>query len=180
MAAAEETIEGTAEPAEGGLPQMNADTFPSQIFWLVVTFGLLFLVLWRVTLPMIAGTLGQRRNRIEGDLGAAESLRKDAQAALADYESALGGARTRAHLLADENKKRVVKDIEAQRAAADSQAATAMSTAETRIAAEKARAGAGVTAAAAEAASVIVERLIGAAVGLDEAKAVVAAQAKGH
>jgi len=182
MAAAEETIEGTAEPAEeAGLPQMNAETFPSQIFWLVVTFGLLFLVLWRKTLPMIAGAIGERRNRIEGDLGTAESMRKDAAGALAAYEAALAQARSRAHRHADENRKRVVQEIDRMKAAADAEAQTAMSAAENRIAAERTKAGAGVTAAAAEAASAIVERLIGTPVSVDEAaQAVTAVEAKGR
>ena len=58
--AAPETTEGTGAPeGHAGLPQMDVGTFPSQIFWLVVTFGLLFLVLWRKTLPMIEGAIGQ-------------------------------------------------------------------------------------------------------------------------
>ena len=71
MAAAEGTTEGTVAPAEhAGLPQMDVGTFPSQIFWLVVTFGLLFLVLSRMTLPMIAGAIGaaaQPDRRRSGD-----------------------------------------------------------------------------------------------------------------
>ena len=40
MAAAEGTVEGTAQPAEhAGLPQMDVGTFPSQVFWLAITFG---------------------------------------------------------------------------------------------------------------------------------------------
>src|SRR5258707_3360464 len=106
---ARETTEGTAAPAEhAGLPQMNAGTFPSQIFWLVVTFGLLFLVLWRKTLPMIEGAIGQRRGRIEGDLGTAESFRKEAQAALAAYEAALAQARARAPQPSDEKRRSIV------------------------------------------------------------------------
>src|SRR5258706_16099216 len=113
MAASPETTGGTAVPqGHAGLPQMNVGTFPSQIFWLVVTFGLLFLVLWRKTLPMIEGAIGQRRGRIEGDLGTAEGFRKEAQAAFAAYEAALAQARARAHQLADENRKITVAEID--------------------------------------------------------------------
>ena len=107
--AARETTEGTGAP-EGhtGLPQMDVGTFPSQIFWLVVTFGLLFLVLSRKTLPMIEAIIGNRRIRIEGDLGTAEAFRKEAQNALAAYEAALAQARAKAHRLADENRKVIV------------------------------------------------------------------------
>jgi F-type H+-transporting ATPase subunit b len=181
MAAADGTIEGTAEPAEhAGLPQMNVGTFPSQIFWLVLTFGLLFLVLTRKTRPMIEGIIGQRRGRIEGDLGSAETFRKEAQGALAAYEAALAQARARAHQLAGENKKITVAEIERLKAVADSEAQNAYGIAEKRIAAERGKALVGVRTAAAEAAAEIVERLIGVPVSAeDAAKAVPATEPKG-
>ena len=179
MAAAEGTIEGTAEPAEhAGLPQMDVGTFPSQVFWLAITFGLLFLVLSRTTIPMIAGVIGARRNRIEGDLGTAESLRKDAANALAGYESALAGARSRALQLANENRKRVVTEIEQIKSQADATAQAVMADAERRIAAERARAVRGVKAAAADAAADIVQRLLGTPVSAEEAANAVAAVEK--
>jgi F-type H+-transporting ATPase subunit b len=182
MAEPRETTEETGAPGghAGVLPQMKVDTFPGQIFWLVVTFGLLFLVLKRKTLPMIEGAIGQRRGRIEGDLGAAEKFRKDAQSALAAYEAALAQARARAHQLADENRKGVVGEIDRLRAAADAEAQKAFGAAETRIAAERGKALAGVRTAAAEAAAQIVERLIGVGVSTeDAAKAVPPIEAKG-
>src|SRR5258705_8222446 len=181
MAASRETTEGTAVPeGHAGLPQMNVATFPSQIFWLVVTFGLLFLVLWRKTLPMIEGAIGQRRGRIEGDLGTAENFRKEAQGALTAYEAALAQARARAHQLADENRKITVAEIARLKAAADAEAQNAFGIAEKRISAERGKALVGVRNAAAEAAAQIVERLIGVAVSAeDAAKAVPAIEPKG-
>jgi len=181
MAAAEGTVEGTAEPAEhAGLPQMDVGTFPGQVFWLAITFGLLFLVLWRTTLPMIAGVIGARRNRIEGDLGTAESLRKDAADALAGYESALATARSRAIKLADENKKRVVAEIDQLKAAGAATAQASTADAERRIMAERAKAVTGVKNAAADAAADIVERLIGTPVSReDAANAVASVETKG-
>jgi F-type H+-transporting ATPase subunit b len=175
MAAAEGTTEGTVAP-EGhvGLPQMDVATFPGQVFWLVLTFGLLFLVLWKKTLPMIAGAIGARRDRIEGDLSTAETLRKDASDALSSYEAALTQARGRAHQLADENRKRVVSEIDMMKSAAEGQTQTTMAEAEKRIAAERARAVAGVKTAAADAAADIVQRLIGRTVSVEDASAAVA------
>ena len=182
MAEPRETTEGTGAPGgqAGVLPQMKVDTFPGQIFWLVVTFGLLFLVLWRKTLPMIEGAIGNRRRRIEGDLATAETFRKDAQGALAAYEAALAQARDRAHRLADDNRKVVVGEIDRLKAQTDAEAQKAFGIAETRIAAERGKALAGVKAAAAEAAAEIVARLIGVSVGPEEAaKAVPPIEAKG-
>jgi F-type H+-transporting ATPase subunit b len=173
--AAPETTEGTGADAHVGLPQMKADSFPSQIFWLVITFAILFVVMWRMTLPMIAGAIGARRDRIEGDLATAEGFRKGAAEALASYEAALAEARGRAHHLADENRKGVVVEIEQLRAAADAETQTTIASAEKRIAGERAKAAAGVKASAAEAAADIVQRLIGGSVTAEDAMAAVAA-----
>src|ERR1700752_307383 len=101
MAAATEEAVGANEPS--GLPQLDVETYPGQLFLLVITFGLLFVLLSRVALPRIAGSMAARKNRIEGYLGAAEQSKKDASAALAQYEAALAQARNKALAMADEN-----------------------------------------------------------------------------
>jgi F-type H+-transporting ATPase subunit b len=153
---------------------MNTETFPSQIFWLIVTFGLLFLFLWRITLPMIEGVIGDRRNRIEGDLGTAEKLRQQASEALARYEAELAGARSRAHHILDENRKAVAAELEQLKGRAEQEAQAAMKLGEEQVAAERARALGTLRPAAAEAAAAIVERLIGARVTADEAARAIA------
>jgi len=141
----------------------------------------LFLVLWRVTLPMIAGAIGNRRSQIERDLKVAEIYRDEAAAALSAYEAALSQARGRAHGLADENKKRIVAEIEKLKSAAEAEAQATMAEAERRIAGERAKAVTGVAAAAAEAAADIVQRLIGSSVSVEDARnAVASLEAKGR
>ena len=156
-----------------GLPQLQSDTFPSQIFWLVVTFGLLFLILWRITLPMIEGIIGERRNRIEGDLGAAEKFRQQASESLAAYESELAGARARAHQILDANRKSISTELDSVKSRADEEAQAAMKQAEARIAADRARALGSLRPAASEAAAAIVERLIGAQVSAEVAARII-------
>ncbi len=79
------------------MPQLNQIyTFPSQIFWLLVTFVLLFLFLRFVALPRIAGVLEARRDQIEGDLDRAAQLKKEADELLAEYESAIAEGRAEA------------------------------------------------------------------------------------
>jgi F-type H+-transporting ATPase subunit b len=179
MAAA--TIEGTEKagaPAEGGLPQLNPEHFAGQVFWLAITFGLLFILLSRITLPRIAGALADRKTRIDSDLATAEQSKKDASDALAAYEAALASARGRALAMADENRKRIVGEIEARKAAADANIQESLGKAEARIASERARAEVNIRAAAAEAAASIVERLLGVSVTNDEAAKAVDAEKK--
>lgn len=68
------------------LPQLDAETFSSQIFWLVVTFVLLYLLMAKSVLPRIHEVLEKRRHRIEHDLDQAERLAQEADESKADYE----------------------------------------------------------------------------------------------
>ena len=83
----------TEQPAShegsGGFPPFDTTTFPSQIFWLVVTFAFLFVVVWRVAGPRINGVITVRRNKINGDIAEAQKHRGDAEAASAAYQTAL-------------------------------------------------------------------------------------------
>jgi len=163
--AVEHTEEGTLAPgeahAEGGLPQMNVDTFASQIFWLVVTFTFLMIVLSRFAMPNIRGGMERRQNQMEGDLGSAEELRRQAAMSLEAYESSLAGARGRALALADENRKKVIGEIEAQKAQAEMKSQATMAAAERQIDEARQNAAAHIRKTAAEAAIEMVERLIG-------------------
>ena len=79
------------------MPQLDQiDTFASQIFWLVVTFIPLYLLLWRVVLPRISATLGNRQQRIENDILRAEELSFEAQEVMEAYEAELAEARAKA------------------------------------------------------------------------------------
>ena len=39
--------------SEAGMPQLNPEFWVSQIFWLIVTFAILYLIIWKVFLPTI-------------------------------------------------------------------------------------------------------------------------------
>jgi F-type H+-transporting ATPase subunit b len=163
----------TGQAVHSGLPQMDVSTFPSQIFWLAVTFGLLYLVLSRVTLPRVAATITRRRNRIDGDLATAEQSRKDAADALTAYDTGLAQARARAQVMAEENRKTILAEIERMKKEADAKAQESLSRAEKHIAAERVRASASVKASAAEAAAAIVARLTQQSVSTADAMAAV-------
>jgi F-type H+-transporting ATPase subunit b len=175
MSAETATTTGTVAPHGAEFPPFKTETFPSQLFWLAVTFAFLLVVMWRIVGPRIASVIGERKGRIDGDLAAADKHRKDAEAAQASYRSALDQARARAQKAADENRKLVADDVEKAKAAADVEAKQASDQAEARIAAMRQEAAKHVTIAAQDAAASIVERLIGATVSPEEAVAAVKA-----
>ncbi len=60
------------------MPQLNPEFFVSQLFWLLITFGFLFLFLWKVSLPRIKLSLEKRQNKISDDLSEAKKLQDKA------------------------------------------------------------------------------------------------------
>ncbi len=177
MAEASTATATTEQPAShgAGFPPFDTKTFPSQIFWLAITFAALFVVLWRVAGPRISDTIAARRKQINGDIADAQKARTDAEAASAAYETALAGARARARAVAEENRKRVSDEVDRAKSAADAEAQTALSSAEARIGQLRADAKAHVTKAAQDAAAAIVGRLTGDTISADDAASAVRA-----
>jgi F-type H+-transporting ATPase subunit b len=173
--ATDATTEVPADHHGGGFPPFKTETFPSQLFWLTVTFAFLFVVLWRVVGPRIQGVIAERRTRIADDLAEAEKFRREAEQASAAYDSALNAARNRALTMADENRRRIAGEVADARSKADAQAADAMAQAESRIAATRTQALANVAAAAQDATAEIVSRLTGERISPSDAAAAVKA-----
>jgi len=87
-----------ATPARAeGLPQLTqTDTFVSQIFWLLVTFGALYYIMARLVLPRLGQVVEGRREKVDDDLGRAERMRAEAEEVMQAYEKALATAREEA------------------------------------------------------------------------------------
>jgi F-type H+-transporting ATPase subunit b len=78
------------------MPQLDAHSFASQLFWLVATFVPLYLILWKVALPRVVSTLEGRQSHIDHDLERASSLKEEADQAIVRYQAALAEARATA------------------------------------------------------------------------------------
>jgi F-type H+-transporting ATPase subunit b len=174
MADATPTTASTQAPDQGaGFPPFKTDTFPSQIFWLAVTFAFLFVVLWRIAGPRINGAITIRRAAINNDIEAASRARGDAEDAQAAYQVALAGARARANGMAEENRQTLNAEIAKAKAQADAAAAEAMGAAHARIAQTQEQARGHVAKAAEDAAIAIVARLTGETISSADAAAAV-------
>jgi F-type H+-transporting ATPase subunit b len=161
MSAATTTTTGVPGQQPAGFPPFKTETFPSQIFWLVVTFAVLFVVMWRVAGPRINGVITSRRNAINDDIAAADKARGNAESASTAYMTALAGARARAQSLAEDNRQKLNAEIAKAKADAEAEAHRAMADADARIAATSMEAQGHMIKAAEEAAIAIVARLTG-------------------
>lgn len=120
--------------AEGaGLPQLDITTFGNQIFWLVVTLVVLYLVLSRVALPRIAAVLSDRQGAMTGDLMAAEEFKQRAREAEAAYDKALAEARSEAQRIVAANRAEIQAELNNAIARADAEIAARTAESETRI-----------------------------------------------
>ena len=119
-----EAVAGAAGEAEkAGLPQLNFDTFPNQIFWLAVTLVAIYLVLSRVALPRIGAVLAERSGTITNDLAAAEDFKQQALLAEKAYNDALATARGEAAKIVAAAKADIQKDLDVAIAKADAEIA---------------------------------------------------------
>jgi F-type H+-transporting ATPase subunit b len=147
----------------GGFPPFQKDTFASQLLWFALVFVALYLVMSRVALPRIGGILEARKARIDGDLADAARLKDQSEIAIAAYEKALADARSRAQALANETREQAAAAAETARKVLDQKLNARIAEAEKTIARTRTAAMTNVQSIAAEAASAIVERLIGTA-----------------
>jgi len=156
------TTEGTAaEGGHGAFPPMDAHSFPSQIFWLVIFFALLYLLMSRVALPKMAAVLEKRHKAIESDLSKASALKHETEAAIQHYEKSLADARANAQGIATDTRAKIAAEIEAERSALEKTLSAKLAEADSRISATKAKAMQDVHEVAAETAAEIVSELTG-------------------
>jgi F-type H+-transporting ATPase subunit b len=160
------------------MPQLNPLDWAPQLIWLVITFGILYLLMKRVALPKIGTVIEMRQGRIAGDLEAADKLRRETQEAIAAYEQALAEAKARAHGIAQEARNRLKDEVGAERAALERDLSAKSAEAEAQIHQAKVSALKEVNAVASDTATEIVRRLIGIAPTKPEVSAAVAAARK--
>jgi F-type H+-transporting ATPase subunit b len=160
------------------MPQLNPLDWAPQLIWLVITFGVLYLLMKWVALPKIGSVIEMRQGRIAGDLGEADKLRRETQEAIAAYEQALAEAKARAHGIAQEARNRLKNEVAAERAALDRDLSAKSAEAEAQIHQAKVSALKEVNAVASDTAAEIVRRLIGIAPTKPEVSAAVAAARK--
>lgn len=158
---------------EGGLPQLNIGTYPSQIFWLLVTFAVLYVAFSKKILPTIGGVVDARDHMIKGNLDAAEHMKLEAENVKASYEKNLEIARAAAIKAVQDveaaAKQRAADQIDAFRHKADGE----MKSAEERVNAQKDKAMGDMANVAAEVASVAAEKITGISTDMQKAKAIV-------
>lgn len=144
-----------------GMPQLCGEWIGNQVFWLVITLVVVYLILSRVALPRIGAILAERSGTITNDITAAEDLKARALAAEDAYNKALADARTEAQRIAAEARAEIQAGLDEAIAKADEEIAAKAAESEKAIAAIRASALESIAAVASDTAGELVAALGG-------------------
>ena len=153
------------------MPQIAqiAETYASQIFWLLIVFGLIYFGIGRGMLPKIEATVDARDRKIADDLAVTHRARAFADETEEAYRTRMDAARSEAQAATQAAKATAAAESEKRVKAADEEFGLKIGAAETRIRTAQAEALSSIEDVAAEAAQDIVARLSGRSVSRDEA-----------
>jgi len=157
----------------GGMPQLNPEFWISQIFWLTLTFGILYVVLSKLILPKISANLELRKSQIQENIEAAEKQREDSELKLKEYDGIVLKSKLEAKSIFKDAREKVLKDINSKKNVLDQQIDEEIKKAEQEIELLKKDAPEKINKIAIEASSELVKKLIGADVNNSSISAIV-------
>jgi len=103
----------------GGMPQLNPEFWISQIFWLTITFGILYVVLSKLILPKISANLEIRKSQILENIEAAEKQREESELKLQEYEKIVKNSKNDSKNYFNHAREKVLKNINLKKEALD-------------------------------------------------------------
>lgn len=143
--------------------------FFSQLFWLLLVFGILYFGIARGMVPKIQAVVDRRDRKISEDLAAAQRAREEAESTEAGYRQRIDTSRSEAMKLAQAAKQDAAREAEERMRAVDEQIGQRVAEAEARIRSAVDETRRELEPAAAEAASQLVAKLTGNTVAPEEA-----------
>ena len=160
------------------MPQFDPAFWAPQLFWLAVVSIALFVVMWKVALPRVDVVVTDRQDRIGGNLQKAETLKAEAEAALAGYQKSIADARAAAQAEHAKTAAAIAAETAKREAVFGKRLGDQEAAAEANIAAARSAAMAQVKPIATDLAAALTEKLIGTKVGADAASSAVEAASK--
>ena len=97
--------------ADKGMTQLNTDYWVSQVFWVILIFGTLYVILWKAILPKINENLENRKSQILTDLDEAQELKNQSEKKISEYNMILSKAKQDTKKILDETRKKINLDI---------------------------------------------------------------------
>jgi len=157
----------------GGMPQLNPEFWVSQIFWLIITFGILYIVLSKLILPKISTNLELRKSQISDNIEAADKQREESKSKLKEYDEIISKSKTETKNIFNQAREKALKNINAKKEILDKQIDEEIKKAEDEINKLRQSAPEKITKIAIEISSQLIQKLIGAKVNNSSISAIV-------
>ena len=157
----------------GGMPQLNPEFWISQIFWLTLTFGILYVVLSKLLLPKISANLELRKSHIQENIEAAEKQRENSENKLKEYDQIILENKLEAKNIFKDAREKVIKDINSKKEVLDKQIDEEIKKVEQEIELLKRGAPEKINKIAIETSSELLKKLIGAEINNSSISAIV-------
>jgi len=116
-----------------GMPQLDTEFWISQIFWLTITFSILFLILSKLILPKISANLETRKSLILENISTAEKKRRESESKIKEYNEFIEKSKNEAKILVNQAKERLTKDINKKKEALEKDLSNEIQKAEIEI-----------------------------------------------
>tara|TARA_Y100001970_G_C14057440_1_gene762338 strand:+ start:237 stop:815 length:579 start_codon:yes stop_codon:yes gene_type:complete len=157
----------------GGMPQLDPEFWLSQIFWLVITFGILYIILSKIILPKIRDNLETRKSQVLDNLEIAEKQRKDSETKLKEFDDIILKSKINAKNLFNESRKKLLDNISNKRIKLEEELDKEVKIVEAEIEELKKKSPEKINKIAVETSSDIIHQLIGANVNNSSITAIV-------
>ena len=157
----------------GGMPQLNPEFWVSQIFWLIITFGILYIVLSKFILPKISSNLELRKSQIQENIETAEKQREMSEVKLKEYDEIILKSKLEAKNIFKNAREKIIKDINLKKETLDKQIDDEISNAEEEIKTLKKDATDKINKIAIETSSDLLKKLIGTEINNSSISAIV-------
>ena len=157
----------------GGMPQLNPEFWISQIFWLTLTFGILYIILSKLILPKISANLELRKSQIQENIEAADKQRESSEAKIKEYDEIILKSKLEAKNIFRKAREKVIKDINSKQNVLDKQIDEEIQKAEKEIQILKDNAPIKINKIAIETSSELLKKLIGAEINNSSISAIV-------
>jgi F-type H+-transporting ATPase subunit b len=161
------------------MPQLQPNDFAPQLFWLLITFTLLYLALSRVALPRIEKVLGTRSGRVADDRNGARQAQQESEKAMQRYEGELEGAKSKGQGILRAHRERLDRELAEKRSDLDRRIGEKNAATETTVQALLDKAKGDMEAITSTVVGDIVKSLSGIDANADEVKNAIRKQVKG-
>ena len=126
-------VEKNLYAAEAGMPQLDPEYWPSQVFWLIIIFVIIYILISKIFIPKIKGSIDMREDKIRKDLEEAKTFREQAELKLKEYNSLMETAKIDVKKIISKSRQKLNEDMRIKREDAQKKIDAEILNAETEI-----------------------------------------------